>query len=69
MKVKVVQIDLDELIEVFVSLVVLIVGLGVILEIKGIESSQVINSIIEFLIPVFLGVFLVAAVYNAINEV
>lgn len=63
------QIDLDELIEAFVTLVVLVVGLGVILEIRGVESSQIVNSIIEFLIPIFLGIFLVAAVFNGINEV
>lgn len=51
--------DFEDLIEGFVSLIVVLVLLSLLIQVQfGIDTTNIVNSIIELLIPLFMGGFI-----------
>lgn len=63
------MLNLDELIEIFVTIIILLIGASVFIQIQfGTDITPIINSIIELAIPIFLAIFVGVVLLNLFED-
>lgn len=64
------MLEPDELIEIFVSGIILLIGLAVVIQLQfGTDITPIINSLIELAIPIFMAIFVGIIFLNIASDI
>lgn len=63
------MIEPDEAVEVFISIMIALIGLAVVLKIQGIDVVAEVTGLINLLIQLFIYLFLGTIVFSILNEI
>lgn len=63
------MIEPDEAVEIFTSLLILLIGLSVVLKIQGVDIISEVTGLINILVQLFIYAFIGIVVFSTLNEI